>query len=123
MLSTLTTAASKAAFTHIMDNVLQYPNVTSALAAIGIEDTFGLFNLTDTIVDNLTYPDPDPNVKTTHRLKKGEMNIIKSLIHKIYCRDESENSIGDKWTAISMADFDQFRSNLAYTTRFGSFQL
>jgi hypothetical protein len=43
MSSTLTRAASKAAFTHIMNNVLQYRNVTSALAAIGIEDTFGLF--------------------------------------------------------------------------------
>jgi hypothetical protein len=64
MSTTLIREASKAAFTHIMDNVLQYPNVTSALAAIGIEDTFGLFTLTDTIVDNLTYPDPDPNVKT-----------------------------------------------------------
>jgi hypothetical protein len=64
-------------FTHVMDNVLQYPNVTSALALIGIEDTFGLFTLTDTIVDNFTYPDSDPNVKVSHRLKKGEMGILK----------------------------------------------
>jgi hypothetical protein len=109
-----------AAFTHIMDNVLQYPYVSNALAAIGIEDTFGLFTLTDTIVDSLSYPDPDPNVKTTYRLKKGEMGILMSFIHYIYYRDESENPIGDKWTAITMADFDQFRSNLAYTTRYGS---
>jgi hypothetical protein len=43
------------------------------------------------------------------------MGIRKSFIH-----DESENPIGDKWTDITMADFDQFRSNLVYTTRFGS---
>jgi hypothetical protein len=48
------------------------------------------------------------------------MGILKSFIHYIYYPDESENPIGDKWTAITMADFDQLRSNLAYTTRFGS---
>jgi hypothetical protein len=35
----------------------------------GIEDTFGLFTVKDTIVNNLTYHDPDTNVKTTHHLK------------------------------------------------------
>jgi hypothetical protein len=93
MSSTLTRAASKAAFTHTMDNVLQYPSVTNALSAIGIEDTFALFTLTDAIIDNLTYPDPDPNVKTTHCLNKGEMGILKSFIHYIFYRDESENPI------------------------------
>jgi hypothetical protein len=120
MSSTLTRAASKAAFTHIMNNFLQFPNVTSALAAIGIEDTFGLFTLTDTIVDNLTYPDPDLKIKAAHCLKKGEIGLLKSFINYIYYRDESGFHIGDKWTAITMADFDQLRSNLAYTTRFGS---
>jgi hypothetical protein len=123
MSSTLTRAASKAAFTHSIDNVLQYPNVTSALAVIGIEGTFGLFTLTDTIVDNLSYPDTDPNVKTNHRLKKGEMGLLKSFINYIYYHDESGDPIGDKWTAITMADYDQFRSNLAYTTRFGSLSI
>jgi hypothetical protein len=89
-------AASKAAFTYIMDNALQYPNVTSALAAEGIEDTFGLFTLTDTIVENLTYPDPDPNVKTIHHINKGDMGLLKSFIHYIYYCDESGNPIGDK---------------------------
>jgi hypothetical protein len=120
MSSTLTRAASKAAFTHIMDNVLQSPNVTSALAEEGIEDTFGLFTLTDTIIENLTYPDSDPNIKAAHRLKKGEIGLLKSFIHYIYYRDESGNPIVDKWTAVTMADFDQFRSNFAYTTKFGS---
>jgi hypothetical protein len=59
-----------------MDNVLQYPNVTSAIAAEGIEDTFDLFTLTDNIVDKLSYPDPDPNVKTNHRLKKGKIGLL-----------------------------------------------
>jgi hypothetical protein len=120
MASTPNREASKASFTHIMDNVLQNPNVTSSLAAIGIEDTFGLFTLTDAIVDNLTYPAPDPNVRASHCLKKGAIGLLKFFIHYIYYHDESENPIGDIWTAITMADFDQFISNLAYTFRFGS---
>jgi hypothetical protein len=79
-----------------------------------------MLTLTDAIVDNLTYPDPDPNVKASHRLKEGAIGLLKSFIHYIYYCDESENQIGDNWTAITMADFDQFRSNVAYTIRFGS---
>jgi hypothetical protein len=48
------------------------------------------------------------------------MGLLKSLVHYIYYPDESGSLIGNKWTAITMADFDQFRSNLAYTTNFGS---
>jgi hypothetical protein len=106
-----------------MDNVLQYPNVTSALAEEDIDDTFGLCTLTDTIVDNLTYPDSDPNVKAAHRLKKGEIGLLKSFIHYFYYRNESGNPIGDKWTAITMADFDQFRSNLAILLSLAPYQL
>jgi hypothetical protein len=79
-----------------------------------------LFTLTDTIVDNLSYPDPDKKVKTTNCLKKGEIGLLKLFIHYIYYRDESGNPSGDTWTAINMADFDHFRSNLAYTTKFVS---
>ena len=40
-----------------MDNVLQNPNITSALNEQGIDDIFGLMILTDDIVDNLVYPE------------------------------------------------------------------
>jgi hypothetical protein len=67
-----------------------------------------LFNFTDTIVDNLKYPDPGLNVKTIQRRKKGEMGLVKAFIHYIYYRYESGNLIGDSWTALTMDDFDQF---------------
>ena len=88
MLSISTLTASKAAFTHVMDNVLQNPNITSALNEQGIDDTFGLMILTDDIVDNLVYPDLDPHVQTKHRLKMGEIGLIKCFIHYLYYLEE-----------------------------------
>jgi hypothetical protein len=58
MSSTLNRAVYKAAFTHIMENILQNSNSTSALAEEGIEDTFIFFAL--------IYA----NVKTIHLSKR-----------------------------------------------------
>jgi hypothetical protein len=77
-------------------------------------------SLDDAVVDNLVYPDADPQVSTMYRLKKGEIGLLKCFIHYVYYRDETNNPIGDDWTKITMADFDQFRANLKYTSRFSS---
>ena len=119
MLSILT-LTSKATFTHLMDNVLQNPNITSALNEQGIDDIFGLMILTDDIVDNLVYPDSDPQVQIKHCLKMGEIVLIKSFIHYMYYLEELGNTIGDDLTNVTMDNFDKFRANLSYTRRFGS---
>ena len=103
-----------------MDNVLQNPNITSALNEQGIDDIFGLMSLTDDIVDNLVYPDSDPQVQIKHCLKMGEIGLIKSFIHYMYYLEELGNTIGDYFTNFTMDNFDKFRANLAYTRRFGS---
>jgi hypothetical protein len=120
MTSNSTQILSSAAFTHVLDNVLQNSRVSSALNEQGICDIFGLMILTDDIVDNLVYPDSDPQVQIKHSLKRGEIGLIKSFIHYMYYLQELGNTIGDDWTNITMDDFDQFRSNLSYTSRFGS---
>ena len=66
------------------------------------------------------YPELDPQVQTKHRLKMGEIGLIKCFIHYLYYLEESGNLIGNNWTNITMDAFDQFRANLAYTARFGS---
>ena len=103
-----------------MDNVLQNPNITSALNEQGIDDIFGLMILTDDIVDDLVYSDSDPQVQIKHRLKRGEIGLIKSFIHYMYYLEELSNPIGDDCTNITMDNFDKFRSNLSYTRKFGS---
>ena len=84
MSSTITRAASKVAFNHIMDNVIDNINIKASLGLVGIDDTFGLMTLTDTDIENLTYPDIDPNVQTTYKLKKGEMGLLRCFIHYVY---------------------------------------
>jgi hypothetical protein len=71
--STITHTAAKASFTHVMDNVIQDTNVTKALTDNGIDNILTLLILTNDIVDNLTYHDPNPNVQKVHKLKMGEL--------------------------------------------------
>jgi hypothetical protein len=76
--SPFTHAASIAAFSYIMDNILDNDNVMNALEESGIEDIFSFLMLKDNAVENLTYCDPDPNVTTLYRLKMGEIGLIKT---------------------------------------------
>ena len=117
MTTTFTRIASRVAFTYTTDFVLNSANVKNALVDSGIDDTYGLMTLTDVIVENLVYPDIDPQVKTKYKLKKGEMGLIKCFIHYVYYRGETGDAIGNDWSKITMEDFDLFRANIAYTSR------
>ena len=120
MTTIFTRTASKVAFSHIMEFVLNSTNIKEALIEEGIDDTYGLLTLTDSIVENLAYPDIDPQVTTRHKLKKGEMGLLKCFIHYVYYRDEICDPIDNDWTKITMDKFDLFRANISYTPRFGS---
>jgi hypothetical protein len=115
----ITGTASKAAFTHVMDNIIQNPNITSALQSHDIEDILKFLILTDTDVDTLTYPDPDTKVTIVHALKKGEIGLRKTFIHFVYYWSEIGNPINDQWLASTQAEFDQFHVNLNYTRHCG----
>jgi hypothetical protein len=111
--STLTLGASKIAFKYVLENVLQYDNVNRALDYAGIDDIISFVKLTDSVVDNLVYNDPDPTVLKLHRLKLGPILCIKSFIHYVHFCEEA-NPINNDWLSITMNDYDQFRFNLAY---------
>ena len=119
MSSTFTRIASKVAFTHIMEFVIGNTNITAALEVVGIDDTFGLMTLTDADVENLIYPDLDPKVTTTYKLKKGEMGLLRCFIHFVYYRDEINDPINNEWNKVTMEKFD-VKANTSYTPRFGS---
>ena len=112
--------ASKAAFAHVTDVILDNNNITAAFKANGIEDISSILRLTDVTVENLAYHDPDPNVTTTYCLKKGEIGLIKSFIHFVHYRKEIKNPINNQWLKITQDEFDRFRSNLKYTRRIGT---
>ena len=112
--------ASKAAFAHVTDVILDNNNITAAFKANGIEDISSILRLTDVTVEKLTYHDPDPNVTITSCLKKGEIGLIKSFIHFVHYRKEIKNPINNQWLKITQDEFDRFRSNLKYTRRIGT---
>jgi hypothetical protein len=114
--STLTLGASKIAFKYVLENVLQDANVSRALGYAGIDDIISFVKLTDSVVDNLVYNDPDPTVLKLHRLKLGPIFLVKSFIHYVHFREETY-PIGTRWLSITMNDVDQFRFNFAYICR------
>ena len=117
-LPTITHPASKAAFVHVTDVILENSNITAAFKEGGIEDIPSILKLTDVTVNNFTFPDSDPDVTMTYRLKYGEINLIKTFIHYVHYRQEINKPIDNQWLSITQEDFDQFRLNVKYTRRF-----
>jgi hypothetical protein len=70
-LPTFISTASKAAFVHVTDVILENSNITAAFKEGGIEDISSILKLTDVTVDNLTFPDPDHDPTIMVRLRKG----------------------------------------------------
>jgi hypothetical protein len=112
-----TLAESRDAFTYVLENVIENEYVTMALYDEGIDNIISLVKMTDDVVNNLSYLDPDS--KTRIKLKLGQILRIKSFIHYVHFREET-NPIGNDWKSITMGDFEQFRCNLNYTRRFAS---
>jgi hypothetical protein len=117
-LPTITHAASKAAFIHVTDVILENSNITAAFKGGGIEDIPIILKLTDVTVNNLTFPDSDPDVTMTYHLKFGEINLIKTFIHYVHYRQEVNEPIENQWLSITQEDFEQFCLNIKYTRRF-----
>jgi hypothetical protein len=118
--STTIRAASKAAFVHVTDVILEDSKITAALKKGGIEDIPSILKLTDVTVDNLTFPGPDHDPTITVRLRKGETGLIKTFIHFVHYCEETNDPIGDKWLSITQEEVDQFHVNHKYTRRLAS---
>jgi hypothetical protein len=105
----LTRAATKAAFTHVVDVILDNVNVTSALAEADIDDVVDILTLDDATITSLTYADPDPNVTQPHLLKRGEIGLLRTFLHFVHYREEINDPIDNKWTGITQDEFNHFR--------------
>jgi hypothetical protein len=115
--SMFTLAEAKAALNHVLENVIDIENITRALYDEGIDNIISLVKLTDEIVTNLTYHDPDS--KTQIKLQIGPIGCIKSFINYAHFCEET-SPIGNDWKSITMDDFYQFRCNLKYVCGFAS---
>jgi hypothetical protein len=59
---------------HILDNVVQCPNINDAFSKAGIDDTVGLLTLDDKAINGLVYSSTDSNgVTTTQKLPRGDV--------------------------------------------------
>jgi hypothetical protein len=108
----------KLPFIHVTDVILENSNIPAAFKEGGIEDVPSILKLTDVTVNNFTFPDLDPDVTMTYRLKYGEINLIKTFIHYVHYCQEINEPIDNQWLSITQEDYDQFRLNKKYTRRF-----
>jgi hypothetical protein len=113
-----TRSATKAAFTHVVDVVLDNQNITNALAKAGLDDIGDILAFDDAAIIDLKYPDPDPNVTQLHPIRRGEIGLLRTFIHFVHYREEISDPIDNKWTTITQDEFNQFRCNIKYTRRF-----
>jgi hypothetical protein len=88
-------------------------NVMRALYDEGIDNIISLVKMTDDIVNNLTYCNPKSNIQI--KLEMGPIFLIKSFIHCVHFREET-NPIGNDWKSITMDDFYQFRCNRRFAS-------
>jgi hypothetical protein len=75
----ITRSAGRAAFIHIIDNILANKNVTKALIEDGIRNISGLLSLQDNDIDELTHLDSDPNNPVTYSLRKGAKGTYQNI--------------------------------------------
>ena len=108
----LTRLQARAAFCHVMDNVLECNDLKSALVKEGYDDIISLLSIGNETIESLTYVD---SIDTTKVLpvKRGHMNTLKVwiayYIHQFKCGNPI-NDIDD-WLSMSQESFDAFRSN------------
>jgi hypothetical protein len=97
----LTRTAPKTALTHIVDNILKLSCIKEAFTKATIENITDFLRLDDQTIDALTYDKQDSNnVTITHQLHRGDIGMIKSLIHSVHYRNDIENPIGNDWLLV-----------------------
>ena len=115
MVVMITHDEAKAAYNHVMDNVLgkdDSSGLKKALVGAGIENVFDLVNVDKTTIDNLVYDKSD--TETNVPVARGDKNLVQVFQDFVIHRYSSSTPIGDAWLKITPEDFDGFRMDLDY---------
>jgi hypothetical protein len=107
------------ALTHVLDNVIQRPQISNAFKKSGYEEITDLLQLDDIAISNLEYDTTVNNTTTTHPLQKG-MGMIRPFIHYVHHRSSTYNPIGSDWLSITDNMLDEFRTDLMQIYKFNS---
>jgi hypothetical protein len=106
---TLTRSEAKAAFDHVLNEVLgrnDPSNLKRCILAEGIADIFDLSSLDDGFIDDLEYPDPtEPDL--TINCVKGDKILVKCFL--AYKEHIEQTRFTGDYMSITQAPFDQFR--------------
>ena len=114
----LTRPQAKAAFHHVLDDVLGRGDDTplkSSLLYDGIEDIFSLITIDTDTINHLTFEDPN---KAGQRLPvpKGDKSLVRVFCaYVIHCNNIG-TPINDNWSGITQTDFDTFRVDPSYVS-------
>jgi hypothetical protein len=105
---TLTRSEAKAAFDHVLNEVLgrnDTSNLKRGLLAEGIVEIFDLSSLDDGFIDDLEYPDPKyPDL--TNCMKCNQM-LVKCFL--AYMEHIEKSGLSGDYISITQASFDQVR--------------
>jgi hypothetical protein len=116
-----TRGASRIAPTHILENVVQRPNINDPFSKASIDDAVGLLTLDDKAINGLVYSSTDSNgVTTTQKLQRGAVGLLRSFIHYVYHHDSTGNPIGNDWLSVTEDMLDEFRTDLTQVYKFNS---
>ena len=114
----LTRPQAKAAFQHVMDDVLDRGDgspLKSSLLHDGIDDIFALATIDTDTINNLTYKDPK-NTGQHLNVSRGDKGLIRVFCDYILHCNTAGTPIDDNWTGITQTAFDSFRVDPSYVS-------
>lgn len=116
----ITRTEAKAAFDHVMDDVLDRygsKDLKDALLKEGYVDIFQVLTIDDSTLESLVYLDPADPTKTVP-IRKGDIGMLKVFKSFVQHRTIIGNPIADAdWITLTQAEFDQFRIDPANLLR------
>ena len=103
---------AKAAFQHVLDNVLGKDDsspLKQAIVAEGFEDVFTMMMMDDTIIDTLVYDKSPTEINVA--VSRGEKTLAKGIQAYVRYLIANGNPLSEaaEWMALTQQDFDLFR--------------
>jgi hypothetical protein len=111
---------AKAAFNHILDNVLGCGDespLKKALLYAGIEDMYEFSTCPVAYFEDLTYLTGEGETLTETQVRKGDKNKAKVMRDFIVHQADIGQDIGDGWMSVTQEQFDQFCIDPEYIGR------
>jgi hypothetical protein len=94
---------AKVAYNHILDNVLGRSDITALKTSLdeeGIDDIFGLINMSDAAIDSLSYKDTSHNNVVTP-IRLGDKILLHGFSNYLANCNLEGNPITDYWSMVT----------------------